>query len=646
MIPGPHRDAALSEGVIIDQLIRDCLASPLRDVPVVLLLGTRGSGKTTWLDRIEEDCSGAGPWVRLDLREGQVARPHQIAELLAEGLKRPVKRLGRLRFPRLALGLAVIRGGIDTSDREQARAQLKARLHTDRDLGDFREIMDSLGGAHPAAKLPVAVAKALTLIVARIIPPVYWAAKLRRPAFRWYRQAMGEDDPLDALLTLHGWEADAAFARVDEKLCAAFVADLRDAYTRGLKANERTRNCLALIDDAVSPACQAFLETLARHRHRYDEHARRGCDPLVVVAACHTRFPGLDLRDARSPQEATHRDWARGDRSGSPQSWFCQVKLGDLDDCAPGLHDLPQLSTLAGHWPQATAVDDVVWKLRRLTRGHPLGTSLALRAVAATVERHGVERVDLRDILHWPDPDDPKRTLAEGVVTRLLPGNLPDGLATCAAARDVEIPSRWTAMDRRAMILDEFCAADLWVEVQPAEDGRPEARVLHPFPRRVLLHALAGRAERHPACWRVVHGRLRDSSMDRDVTHAMHHTLALGELAPVVAHLDQRFGAIPAQEWLKELHAITAAPRIVQPSAAIPPEVCESLASATPGGNRVTTRLVAAMWISADPLGDPDRTLDVIIAHELERLADHAGHEAYVLLTEANRYRTRGQRGD
>jgi hypothetical protein len=617
-------------GGVIDRLIRDCLnpswAQRRRSLPVILLLGTRGSGKTQRLHDIEERYAGGKPWVRLDL-SAQKVRPHEVAKQLAEGLSAPVKRLGRLRFPRLALGLVVIRSDVDPPDRDQARIDLRKRLN--RVTAD--EIMRSSLEGVPAPSW----IKVVLHLTARLIPVMSWSVKRRRPAFRWYQQELrGRDpDPLNALIDLKLWETKKAYTKVDEVLCAAFLADLRDAYTTGLKANERTRNCLALIDNADSLAGQTFFEMLVTVRHRHAKNTGEDYDPLVIVGTRHTRFPGLDPRRAHGTDEAMYADWA-DKRDGNPNSRLYQLTLHDLD--------VDELDLLADRWPEATAVDQVVLKLRRLTYGHLWGSNIALRAIAAAVTRDGVEQVDLRGILDWPDPDDPDRTLADGVIRHLLPPHLREDLVTCAAACDIESPSRWQALGRRAGTLDEFCSTNLWVGVQGGEDG-PLA--LHPFLRRVLLHMLAGRNENHPNRWRAVHSRLRDYYADHDVSQALSHTLALGELAPVAAHLDERFAAVDKTSWLKELHAMVAAPRRAGPTAATPFEVCESLTKGVADGDAVPARLVAAMWISTDPIGDPDRTLDVVIAYDLEQLARCAGRDAFVLVREANRYRMRGQEG-
>lgn len=173
---------------------------------------------------------------------------------------------------------------------------------------------------------------------------------------------------------------------------------------------------------------------------------------------------------------------------------------------------------------------------------------------------------------------------------------------------------------------------------------QPAAAVLHPFLRRVLLHALTRRGDADFDRWEVVHGRLRDYYRGEggDVTRAMYHALALGDLAQVVTHLDERFAVLDKTAWLAELHAITAAPRHAKTDQT-PRDEAMALASGA-ALDDVLSRLVPAMWISKDPLGDPNRTLDVFITDGLTLLARRAGPEAGVLFEEAQRYGRRGQR--
>lgn len=649
----------LSRGAIYGQLVHDCLELPRsrrrRDLPVILLLGTRGNGKTELLKEIHNR-AGVRPRAWCDLGPGDL-RPYEIVVKLAFGLSQKAGQFGKLDFPRVALGLLAIRIDADLHNPAQARKSLADVLSEDRRglIAKLRAVTEGLArdlGAPPGARAGLGLALGGL--------GALWTKKsLRGRPLTWYRDARDVvyQDPLHALLELNQLEAQGAQEgrdEVDALLCRAFLADLRDAFSAGGRARARTGNCLAVLDNADSQAGQAFLKILVAERDRHArsrrakdpraEDIREDCDPLVVVASGRTWFPAFALDrygtlPARSPHQATYNDWVSS-RNSTLRSSLYPVALEDLDAREDCHEDHFELSALVRMWQQADSVANVARKLHELTYGHLHSSQLVLRAIAEAVERGGARDVDLRGILDWPDPEDRKRTVASGVIDRLLPDALKalrTHLATCAAAYDVgrPWPFPWCP--------DEFCDADLWaVRVGPAAERR---FALHPFLRRVLLHELA-KLDR----WEAVHGRLRSHYQHEgdDRALAAYHALALGDLASVVAHLSERFKAAGAVEWLRELHAVTAAPRRPGPAEQTPEEQAWELATSmdadSEGMQVVITELVPAMWISKDPLGDPDRMLDVFIIRGLHRLADLAGSQAGVFLNEAQRYQRRGQR--
>lgn len=635
-----------SRQLVIDQLVRDCLdLSPdrrRRDVPIVILSGVHGSDKTSVLVDIRRRCSGVRPCALRDLAGAVDVRPYEIAAHLAYGLSEKVRQFGELEFPRLLLGLVVLGSNIDRHNRPRARAELRSLLSSNQQLVDrVREVgkllVDEVAGATGAGSI---LGLGLDGIAA-----MSWSLRvLRGKGFAWYREGTGQrfNQPLDALIALHSWEVEGtprARADVDETLCGAFLADLRAAFSDGLRARRRTGNCVALLDDADSPEGQSFLQVLVAARQAV--HARDGCDPLLVVAAGHTRFPAFARRDGhepapRSPQQASYADWAAS-RDGTAESWLYPVRLDGVD--------ARDRTILVRSSPRAAAVPDAVALAERLTGGHPAGMRLVLRAVSAQASRVDPHAVDLRGVLDLPDSSQPERTVADAVletVLRGVPAALRRDLTTCAATADVANASRRHALGLAAgsgaSALDRFCATDLWVS-QPDRSARP---VLHPFLRRVLLHALAARPDDAPDGWQPVHTRLRGYHLAErdDEPAALYHGLALGDVAAVVAYLDPRLRTLHSRRWLLELKAITRAPRVTRPPAAAPRDQAAELA----GGRDTLARLVAALWISNDPLGDPNGTLDVLIAASLDRLAPRSQDDD-VIYDEANRYRMRNQDG-
>jgi hypothetical protein len=328
-------------------------------------------------------------------------RPHEVAAQLAFGLSRRVKQFGRLKFPRLLLGLVVIRTAITPDDHAQALEELRGLVKSRRAfLAKVREILEVFGDV-PDHR--VRMVKRMALFLLDAIGALAWKVRSQRgPSFTWYRQVRGED-PLAALIDLNLREAEGtpeALAEVDQVLCDAFLADLRASFTTGLRARLRTGNCVALLDNADSRTGQEFLEVLIAVRHRHAEETSGDCDPLVVVATGRTRFPQARCRNdrglaARDPNEATYADWAER-LDDTPESWLYPVELGDLDD--------RELGFLARRWLKTANVDHIVEKVRRLTHGHLWGSALVLHAVTVAAERAGADAVDLRGISPGPIP--------------------------------------------------------------------------------------------------------------------------------------------------------------------------------------------------------------------------------------------------
>jgi hypothetical protein len=455
----------------------------------------------------------------------------------------------------------------------------------------------------------------------------------------WYRSALRREfsDPLDGLVELRALEASGTAggqAHVDQILCDAFLADLEDGFVRGLYARDRTGNCVVLLDNADSPAGQDFLDMLLDAGR---PPSRR--QPVVVVATRRTRFAGpsgtvgVDTT-IRRLEQASYRDLlARADSEPRPLL-YC-VQLDDLSDA--------DVATVRRQ-PDAAVLGDILPFAVRLTDGHPWSVRHLLRLIPTD----GIQPRDLRTILDAPDPQHPRRAAAEVALDYLLAGMSPDlryDLTTCAAAADLSSRSRRCALDSAGASppddIEMFCESDMWVA---APSGRRAcAPELHPFLRRLLLHALAARPDSDENSWPAVHGRLRRYHSKRgDPVGECYHLLATGELEAVVKYLGTELDEGNTRSWLANLNTITAAPRIVSRASASPRDVVRGLAEHGGGrDNRVLPTLVAALWVSRDPLGDPACSLDVLIAAEFDRLAPRAGRHRDELHDEAERYRRR-----
>jgi hypothetical protein len=610
---------------------------------MILLRGTRGSGKSVWIEEVHRLCSGTRPCARLDLASFAQRRPHEVATDLAYRLSQNAGQFGRLRFPRLLLGLVVIRSDLNRTDHDVARAELRGLLFTTRRrlMTKLRQVSDSLLAEIGA---PAPSRTVVGLALDGLDATLTTAHRLRGAAFTWYRNALGHHipDPFDALIELHGLQAQAVedtLAQVDATLCDAFLADLRAEFGDGLRARRRTGNCLVLLDNADCPVGEDFLGLLAGARHRHARGHPERHDPLVVVASGRSRFPTSAERggrqlSVRKSDRASYADWA-DHRDREESSWFYAVELGDLDHS--------EVATIARRWPNVASQPDTMAFVERLTHGHPWGADFMLRVAAIATERAGGAQADLRNILDEPDPMRPERTVADAMLDRLLmgaPDELRHALITCSAAADLGRTPRRRALVGHAAAtveaLDRFCTCDLWVSVR---EGKAAAPVMHPFLRRVLLHCLARRKAGTTDDWRAVHGRLRRlyEEVD-DSSRAAYHALAGGDLAAATAYLEGRLARDGTRAWLPQLAAVSAAPVMKPGDASTPRDLLQQLV-ATADDDEILTRLVVARWLSTDPLGDPHHRLDVLIAVELDRLATRVGDDADVLHDEAQRYR-------
>src|SRR5690348_759781 len=80
-----------------------------RPLPVVLIVGPRGTGKTTLLDRLDDSLSESRPRARVDLGcPGTDRDPVEIMARLSSQLHRRVAYVGTIGFPLFGLGLLAL----------------------------------------------------------------------------------------------------------------------------------------------------------------------------------------------------------------------------------------------------------------------------------------------------------------------------------------------------------------------------------------------------------------------------------------------------------------------------------------------------------------------------------------------------------
>jgi hypothetical protein len=367
----------VGRSAIADSLVLDCLQRGDSDtvVPILFLLGRRGSGKTLLITYVQERLASSGelPYVLIDCEERPQSTAWRLICDVADGLNRKWPRFGRLRFPRTTLGrLAAEHDELPLDEREA-----KQRLH---------------------ATLRVAGKRAYTIGLN------YFGAD-------W----QDGGDGLDTLANLNGlFHSDNP--RAAHVLCRALLDDLIDEFYR----RRHKYNCTILLDNCEGRSAVEFLNLLTE--------LRRPIDPLLLIATSRLvpQITGLDslwslpwehekpgLPHLPDTEGVDYKKWQANRRSQSdPACWWYPVWLRDLS------------------WAE---VSDIVHHrhagfIYRLTRGHPWGARHVAKVLSAADIVSPSNDIKLNDLLLREAP----RYLLEGLE------NARPTLARWSAAQNIE----------------------------------------------------------------------------------------------------------------------------------------------------------------------------------------------------------------
>ncbi len=680
----------------IEALVRDCwerarngTRRPDRDLPVIVLLGRHGSGKTAALEYLAHRASTA-PHAGHDFGSSTL-RPYEVAARLAFqlSLKAPHQKL--LHFPRLTHGLVAVDTELrlDPNHPEHARHQLNKAMRSARKraAGPAADgLSEAIGLLNDIGVIPVPGAGLLASLLLRGIGPRILST-VSRAGLDWYAKGTTHE-PLDALITLNQRshsEDPADMERIDRLLCEAFLADLRAAFG-SQTGTGRDRNCLVVLDNIDHGDGTRFLSMLLELRESLALSENGGCDPLLVVATSATARavpgpfdPGPAGLRISGGEQVGYDDW----RAAAPVPavdaswWWYAVRLPDLTAV-----QVSQLgAAIAPRLPEATPL------VHRLTYGHPWSVLRMQRAAARLIDRPDADQ-RLRDILDSgpllrdPDPaigGTPPPTLSQEALRYLTQGMAEEqlaGLVTCAASRDMESAVNSGLLEGfsprvRETLLEETAERLLVVpplsedagtrggrgtrylplEGPTAHRQRPaESPVPQPWLWLLLLRELAARDADGPyPDWTTAHRRLLEWHGSRRGGHplqVLYHRLALGELEHVVAHLDASLRTLPTEAWLYELYTVTAAPMrdpvVVEVSASHRADaLARELAPASYQDRRSLALLVTALWLAVDPrnrLPSARPELNYTISASFRDLALHADANSAVLRSEAARY--------
>lgn len=582
--------------LVRELMVREETAGSLRNqlFPILVVEGFRGTGKTALLSALEEFLDQQVPYARLDFEANRHASVPQALSALAFELSRKCPRYGVLRFPRFIVGQLVIGLELDLTDHSQACGQVVAALQGQRGVDAIRTILvetagDFLTAVSNVNGLPIEASGRHLLEAFSTWLMVRARGRIVLGSFQaWYghRDLGLTNDSVDVLVDLNRWASDAqnedAQQRVEDLLWAAFLADLRIEFDRGRRADERSLNCVVLLDNVDTALGRRFLDELVRARRQRVAGGQDDADPLTVVATSR----GALLSDVPS-----------ADRS---RPWWLQYRLPDLTEDEVGR----AVATLALDRGNNQRLTRVVFQL---TGGHPASISLILRAITRSPPTNRIEpEVTLGQASSGERARRPP-TVEDQILGHLLP-DVPEttlrDLVTCAAAGEqrhaLALAGQEGLLVGGQTTYVEVLDAILW----PPGDSAGPALL-----RRLLRRRLALRDPVISPGWVGVHTRLRDACRaERDEAGELYYALAVGELGFVTRRLHERLADLADVAWFELVESVTAAPHRYRRQDALIDEV-RTLVREAALEQPLTSLgwLIAALWIAADPFSHSDR---------------------------------------
>ncbi|MFE0176575.1 ATP-binding protein [Streptomyces sp. NPDC059002] len=639
-----------------------------KDLPVVLLTGRHGMGRTAVLAALERHYTGRLPLARVD-----TAASHLVVELLEELVCALAPDLSR-RFPLLLPGLVAVVGGHGDSDRERSAAAARvARLLVACGLepgstaeaaqhwsARVRARLEGTGGRsdapgpqpsraqQPRAQQPPAPRPsgdaparhdphAVHYAVLAEYFERYTRARSAAPLRQWYEERYAESargaaapEGQDGLIRLAEWfHRGGDYRRAAEQtLLHAFLADLEAARSKWQRLNRDPRP-LALLDNTHSAAGARLIDLILEYRARPDATHQ---DPLVVVA---TRLgdapPGAtDAVRRELPDLVGPSGWRR--TGHAPSAGLLVVPLTPLsredillmlDSASVPLH--PYLASA----------------LHSLTGGHPLASALLCDAVLeqadAASSGPAAGPLDPRNLLDLTTKDG--SPVSRVILERLLPAqHHRQRLVPLSLARDSTAAQALAAHLRLdgPEQLPANAAAD-YLEAEQWQQDTPQDRPLAADP---LLHTLLVHEARRTSLgadsrrgWQEIHGFLRRHHTTRgeeSEADALRHALAAGDARTVVAALSEEYHSEQdrpsALRWLNCLRYASTAP--APPAADWADERAATAAGAHDDRyqdideiDRCINRLLHGLWYLSDAHAEPEADLCDDIGAELAFLS-------------------------
>lgn len=663
---------------------------PSRPQPVIVLLGSVGSGKSWVLETISRDLGQGVVHARFDFdrdlpsASDEPPTTLEIVVKLAYGLSREWQHRPRPHFTRFAIAVIALLTPLGGTNREEDRDELRNRLNDFRRDLRVEALLEGLveplaEAALEASHLPAPFVGSFK----RIFPLLIRAVGRRKlgDAMRALARSphAGGGSPLDALVDLsllgHGRSQDTG--KVTEWLMEAFLADVRENYKKmsvpdagspcDCRNPERVphlHSWVLVLDNIDQAGGTDFLENLTAAR---DEHRRQNPgdaeanDPLLVVATSgrwhrawesEWRPPWLpNGQELGSPgrsrpvpecRDATYERWARPAPGIRPSPYY-PVLLDPLQ--------ADEIAQMLG----TTRADPSAAFACRATGGLPLAVDQVKPVLRERVVEPGA-----RDLLGPDEAADQANDLWHRRLKALkLVDHLPelsiDDIVTAApfATAPWLIPA--SAMSRSSQpyvgrILTELRTA-LWVTTR-AEGELASHVTLHHWVAANLVSALADRKPSGGGSpYDDQFGALSDDVDGSEYPMRLAYCqLALGKVADVITLFEEKFDKIPHEEWVSSLSFVVHAPDTLPPGRSyrqlyeelVGTDIAQGPQPRTVVRNNVA-RLIVASWLTANPFAVRGQDQNNEIANAFQALASLSQRpDVDALYDAANRAR-RGQ---
>ncbi|MBD0673100.1 hypothetical protein [Streptomyces sp. CBMA156] len=631
---------------------------------MIVVEGTRGSGKTMLLRAARDWLAEVAPHAQVDFArfDSTIGAP-EVLSALAFQLNRRYPVYEALDFPRLLVGIEVLRQNVDTTNRDRARTTVLAMLQQARDLETLQTAFKDLAAVvlqtlQSTTGTPVADATGWLpnwlprTVVSQLIKGRRGRRMLLGDHQDWYgHQGRGlRHDSIDVLIDLNQWHANPDLednrAKVSRLLTEAFVADVLQGFHDAHRVSELSLNLLVTLENADTALGTRFAGDLAETLRSLNERLQSDPAPLTVIATSH----GTLLSTADEVIEADpHGNWSPP-ATGLIAPWL-RLRLTDFSAQEVD-------SALRARIQRQGNDAQLRMMLMQLTGGHPASVQLLIRALA----RSPAQWREPARLLDQPSPELMgaalgSSSLAQAMI-RVLLGKAPEpgehliDLMICAAATRRQHARKFATDDEPLMVggLARF-NTDIGPVLWPAVPGTSSDLL-----RRLLLRDLAlsengllpvvsGLPDASPTStkWSVAFGRLQQG----DEADKLYYTLALGDLATVAQQLDMQVGSGPSAPWLDLLAQVTAAPRRPSRPTITPSTPLEEMRALTenatvPGQTpNPLAELVAACWIAADPfVGNRRNSLHAHIAQQLESLVRRWPQDSEPLIEAAQSHRS------